>query len=130
MLARQSEIVCGAALIIIFCLLHIVALRVVTLTICVSILTQLIEDMLHLNALTTIRREPDTAQECSETHVIGVLIVLCLAQIVGLVVGDVIGTKHIILHILQRAVSITVIDTAVQSKRLTACCMPSLRQTG
>ena len=128
-LARKTEVISHAALEIVFCLFHIVALSIIALTIGIAILAEEVEDVLHPDALAIVGREPYQAEHCTHTHVVAILIVDGTAQIARLVVSHIVCSEKVVGTVGNRPESIAVIDASIEAKGLTRSSIPSLSHT-
>ena len=126
MLSCKSEVIGCTTLIVVFCLLHIVALCIVALSVGIATFSNLIEYLLEFHTLPFVCREPYETEESTESDVVHALIIDSLSEIVRLVVHLVVGTKHIVLHIVESAEGITVVETSRQSQCLRVPDAPSL----
>ena len=109
MFSRKLSAVGGTALVVILCTLFIIALCIRSLAISIAVFSQLVEDILEFITVISACRHISEVQHGSHTYIVIILVIHSLAQIVGTVMSDVIGTIQIIIHIQICFVGIAII---------------------
>ena len=128
--ALQAEVVGRTALVVVLCLLHVVALCVISLAVGIAVLARLVEDLLQFHPVVLVGREPHHAQQGTQPDLRCILIIGGAPQVVGAVVGLVIGTEHVVGDVLQGALRMAVVQTTRQAPRLRLPRLPAVGHAG
>ena len=106
----------------------LIALCVYSLTPCVAVGGKLVEDVFQLILVVAVLRKEGKVEHGSKAHIIVILVVYGVAQIVGAVVGDIVYTKEVVLHVAECALLVGVVECGEQSERTTTE-IPAVSQT-
>ena len=104
-----------------------VALRIKAITIRVTILTQVIENLFQFESIAPRGGEAGKVEQGTKAAVKVELLVSHLAQVVGAIVCHIVSTKEIVFHVVQCAVLLCEIDAGHECPCLPFVCTPSLR---
>ena len=109
-------VVGGAARVVIFGLVHLVALRIKTGARGVAVGAELVEYVFPLIAPRSLARHKGQIEHGAKAGIVGILAVGGVAQIYALVVGEVVRAKKGVAHGAVRLVIVAVVDGTKQSE--------------